>query len=179
MEYLPTPALLGFMTYAYAVNLFTFAVLGYAAPRPRRRRVPSAGRAAARRRCRTDDRRRHRDLGADRPRFVDLTPVTFAATSGLLGWVVFRYRLLDLSPIARDAVFANLSDGIVVVDDAGRVVDLNRPARRLFPSAAIGCGVDEAFERAPAVTDLVSRDGTVDGAGSRGTPERTRTTISG
>jgi len=40
-------------------------------------------------------------------------------------------------------VFANLSDGIVVVDDAGRVVDLNRPARRLFPSAAIGCGVDE------------------------------------
>jgi len=27
------------------------------------------------------------------------------------------------SPIARDAVFANLSDGIVVVDDAGRVVD--------------------------------------------------------
>jgi len=31
MEYLPTPALLGFMTYAYAVNLFTFAVLGYAA----------------------------------------------------------------------------------------------------------------------------------------------------
>jgi len=76
-------------------------------------------------------------------------------------------------------VFANLSDGIVVVDDAGRVVDLNRPARRLFPSAAIGCGVDEAFERAPAVTDLVSRDGTVDGAGSRGTPERTRTTISG
>jgi len=33
MEYLPTPALLGFMTYAYAVNLFTFAVLGYAAAR--------------------------------------------------------------------------------------------------------------------------------------------------
>jgi len=169
MEYLPTPALLGFMTYAYAVNLFTFAVLGYAAL------------------ARDGVFRRQAALllaagvapmtvgvigiwGLIGPRFVDLTPVTFAATSGLLGWVVFRYRLLDLSPIARDAVFANLSDGIVVVDDAGRVVDLNRPARRLFPSAAIGCGVDEAFERAPAVTDLVSRDGTVDGAGSRGTP---------
>jgi len=34
MEYLPTPALLGFMTYAYAVNLFTFAVLGYARAPP-------------------------------------------------------------------------------------------------------------------------------------------------
>jgi PAS domain S-box-containing protein len=169
MEYLPTPALLGFMTYTYAVNLLTFAVLGYAALARdgvfRRQATillaagiaPMAVGVAG-------------ISGVIGPLFVDLTPVTFAATSGLLGWVVFRYRLIDLSPIARDAVFANLSDGIVVVDDAGRIVDLNRPARRLFPSAAIGCGVDEAFERAPAVTDLVSRDGTVDGAGSRGTP---------
>jgi PAS domain-containing protein len=99
------------------------------------------------------------------PAFVDLTPVTFAATSGLLGWVVFRYRLLDLSPIARDAVFTNISDGVVVVDAEGRVVDLNRPARRLFPSAEIGCGVEKAFEDAPAVADLVSSTGTPEGGG--------------
>ena len=162
MEYLPTPALIGFMTYSYAVNLFTFGVLGYAAL------------------ARDGVFRRQAALllvagvvpmivgvvgitGTLGPVFVDLTPVTFAVTSGLLGWVVFRHRLLDLSPIARDAVFANLSDGVVVVDADGRVVDLNRPARRLFPSAAVGRGVEEAFERAPAVADLASSAAVDDG----------------
>jgi len=155
MQYLPTAALLGFLTYTYGVNLFTFGVLGYAAlvrDGVFRRQAamllvagvaPMAVGIAG-------------IWGLVGPQFVDLTPVTFAATSGLLGWVVFRYRLLDLSPIARDAVFANLSDAVVVVDAEGRVVDLNRPARRLFPSASVGCGVEEAFECAPAVIDLVS-----------------------
>ena len=170
MEFLPTPALIGFMTYGYAVNLFTFGVLGYAAL------------------ARDGVFRRQAALllvagaapvivgvvgitGAFGPLFVDFTPVTFAVTSGLLGWVVFRHRLLDLSPIARDAVFANLSDGVVVVDTDGRVVDLNRPARRLFPSAAVGCGVEAAFDRAPAVADLASSTNDGDRADRHAGPE--------
>ncbi|MGQ3328373.1 histidine kinase N-terminal 7TM domain-containing protein [Halorubrum sp. FL23] len=158
LEYLPTPALIGFITYSYAVNLFTFGVLGYAAlvrDGVFRRQAallfaagvaPMAVGAAG-------------VMGVIGPMFVDLTPVTFAVTSGLLGWVVFRYRLLDLSPVARDAVFSNISDGVVVVDADGRVVDMNQPARRLFPSAAIGCSVEEVFEDAPGVADLVSSTG--------------------
>ncbi|WP_082222423.1 histidine kinase N-terminal 7TM domain-containing protein [Halorubrum halophilum] len=163
MEYLPTPALIGFMTYCYAVNLFTFGVLGYAAVARdgvfRRQAAvlfvagvaPMAVGVVG-------------IAGVLGPVFVDHTPVTFAVTSGLLGWVVFRYRLLDLSPIARDTVFSNLSDGVVVVDAGGRVVDLNRPARRLFPSAAVGRGVEETFERAPAVADLVAATETASGS---------------
>ncbi|WP_144922561.1 histidine kinase N-terminal 7TM domain-containing protein [Halorubrum salsamenti] len=161
-EYLPTPALIGFMTYSYAVNLFTFGVLGYAALvrdgvfRRQAVLLLAAGLAPM-------------TVGVVGvagflgPVFVDLTPVTFAATSGLLGWVVFRHRLLDLSPVARDAVFSNLSDGVVVVDADGRVVDLNQPARRLFPSAAVGRDVETAFEDVPAVADLASSTGTASG----------------
>ncbi|WP_128904968.1 histidine kinase N-terminal 7TM domain-containing protein [Halorubrum amylolyticum] len=155
VEYLPTPALLAFMTYSYAVNLFSFAMLGYAAVardgvfRQQAALLLAAGVAPMAVGVLGV-------WGVLGPRFVDLTPATFTATSGLLGWVVFRYRLLDLTPIARDAVFSNLSDGVVVVDTDGRVVDLNRPTRRLFPSAAIGCDVEEAFERAPAVAGLAS-----------------------
>ena len=165
MEYLPTPALIGFMTYSYAVNLFTFGVLGYVALARdgvfRRQAALLLAAGAAPTTVGVVG-----IAGGLGPMFVDLTPVTFAATSGLLGWVVFRYRLLDLSPIARDAVFSNLSDGVVVVDANGRVVDLNQPARRLFPSAAVGCEVEEAFERAPAVVDLVAGTENDDG----GTP---------
>ena len=155
VEFLPTPALGAFIAYTYVVNLGTFGVLGYAALANdglfRRQAAllliagvaPMATGVAG-------------IAGLLGPRFVDHTPVTFAATSGILGWVVFRYRLLDLSPIALETVFANLSDGVVVVDGDGRIVDLNTPARRLFPSAAVGSDVETAFERAPAIAELVS-----------------------
>ncbi|OYR38727.1 histidine kinase N-terminal 7TM domain-containing protein [Halorubrum sp. Hd13] len=154
VEYAPTPELLAFVAYSYAVNLVTFAVLGYAAL------------------TREGVFRRQAALllvagvaptvagvlgvwGAVGPTFVDLTPVTFAATSGVIGWIVFRHRLLDLSPIARDTVFANLADGVVVVDATGRIVDVNEPARGLFPSVAVGRDVVEAFDSAPGVVEAM------------------------
>lgn len=159
MEYAPTPPLLAFVAYSYAVNLLTFALLGYAALTREgifRRQAtlllvagvaPTAAGVLG-------------VWGALGPAFVDFTPVTFAATSGAIGWVVFRHRLLDLSPVARDAVFANLSDGVVVVDATGRIVDANEPARGLFPSVAIGRDAAEAFGSAPGVVEAVSGDRT-------------------
>ncbi|MFO8115279.1 MAG: histidine kinase N-terminal 7TM domain-containing protein [Halorubrum sp.] len=158
MEYVPTPALLAFVAYSYAVNLVTFAVLGHAAL------------------ARDGVFRRQAALllvagaaptiagvvgvwGAVGPRFVDFTPVTFAATSGVIGWVVFRHRLFDLSPVARDAVFTNIADGVVVADSTGRIVDVNEPARRLFPAVAVGRDVSEAFACAPSVVEAVTGDG--------------------
>ncbi len=61
----------------------------------------------------------------------DLTPVFFIVT-GLAGvWALLRYRLLDLLPVARDALIESMSDGVAVVDAQGRVVDLNRTAQKL------------------------------------------------
>ena len=157
LEYAPTPALLGFVGYTYAVNLFTYAVLGYAAVSRdgvfRRQAavlfvagvaplaLGAAGIAGV--------------VGPDNG-FVDFTPIAFSGTSALLAWVVFRYRLLDVSPIARDAVFANLSDGVVVCDADGRVVDRNDPAEALFPDAELGVRAAEAFDDVPVVADAVA-----------------------
>jgi PAS domain S-box-containing protein len=159
LGYAPTPALLGFVGYTYAVDLFTFGVLGYAAVSRdgvfRRQAAvlfvagvaPLALGAAG-------------IAGVIGPAagFVDFTPIAFSGTSALLAWLVFRYRLLDVSPIARDAVFANLSDGVVVCDADGRVVDRNDPAESLFPDAELGVAADEAFDEVPAVADAVTDD---------------------
>lgn len=159
LSYAPTPALLGFVGYTYAVNLFTFAVLGYAAVSRdgvfRRQAAvlflagvaPLALGAAG-------------IVGIIGPETgsVDFTPIAFSGTSALLAWVVFRYRLLDVSPIARDAVFANLSDAVVVCDADGRVVDRNDPAKALFPDAALGVYADDAFDGVPAVADAVTNE---------------------
>ena len=174
VDYAPTPALLGFVGYTYAVNLFTFAVLGYAAVVRdgvfRRQAAvlfvagvvpPLVGAAGI--------------AGVIGPEVgpVDFTPIAFSGTSALLAWVLFRYRLLDVSPIARDTVFANLSDGVVVCDADGRVVDRNDPARSLFPEVELGARAGDAFDDVPTVADAVTGDPvddefhvTVDGGGA-------------
>jgi signal transduction histidine kinase/CheY-like chemotaxis protein/PAS domain-containing protein/HPt (histidine-containing phosphotransfer) domain-containing protein len=42
-----------------------------------------------------------------------------------LGWALFRYGLLDLKPLARTILVEHLSDGVIVVDDRGRITDVN------------------------------------------------------
>ena len=67
---------------------------------------------------------------------MDLTPVGFVVAGLILGWGVFRIRMLDaflgLTPLARDAVFDDMIDGVVVLDPHDRVVDINPSAQRLL-----------------------------------------------
>ena len=56
---------------------------------------------------------------------LDPTPFAFAITGLAFAWSMFGYRLLDVIPAARDAVFEGMDDAIVVLDMQDRVVDLN------------------------------------------------------
>ncbi len=55
-----------------------------------------------------------------------LTPLGFALSGIGLGGVLLRHRELDRLPIARQAVFDHLSEGVIILDHQLRVVDLNR-----------------------------------------------------
>ena len=62
---------------------------------------------------------------------LDFTPVAFAAT-GVVYWVgLFRYRLLDLVPVAREVVFKTIGDGVCVVDSNDVIADINDVALEL------------------------------------------------
>jgi len=69
---------------------------------------------------------------------LDLTPIFFSISGVLLVIGVFRFRLLDLTPLARDLLFEVLEDALIVVDSENRVVDLNPAACRLFGVEASG-----------------------------------------
>ncbi len=74
--------------------------------------------------------------GAAPLRGHDPTPI--AALLAVLGlvWAMRRMRILDvetaLLPVARDVVVESMSEGVVVVDQRGRVVDLNPAAADLL-----------------------------------------------
>ncbi len=66
----------------------------------------------------------------------DLTPFAFLVSGGAIAYCLFRLRFLDLFaglvPVARDAIVEGMADGVLVIDDHGRVVDVNPAAARLL-----------------------------------------------
>lgn len=72
---------------------------------------------------------------------MDPTPVAFTVSCVVFAYGLWRWRLLDLVPAARDAVIEGMSDGLIVLDTRNRIVDLNQAACRLIgctPRQAIG-----------------------------------------
>ena len=85
---------------------------------------------------------------------LDLTPAGFALSALAVGWALFRFRLLDLVPVAHSAIVAGLRDGILVLDARNRVVDLNPTAERMLDrqaSTALGEPLELLLADQPAL----------------------------
>ncbi|MBX7119316.1 MAG: PAS domain-containing protein [Gemmatimonadaceae bacterium] len=88
------------------------------------------------------------------PRAFDPMPVGLAVSAACLWWGTHRRRMLDLIPVARSVLVDALDDGVAIVDDTGRVLDINprfAAVLGIAPAAAIGLPL---AERAPAGTPL-------------------------
>jgi signal transduction histidine kinase len=87
---------------------------------------------------------------------VEPTPFLFVLTGAVLVWGIFRFRLLDLAPIARSSVFETVLDGLLVLDPYRRVVNLNPAAERALgvPAAdAVGRPVEALLRVDPSELD--------------------------
>jgi diguanylate cyclase (GGDEF)-like protein len=70
----------------------------------------------------------------------DPTPFTFLFTAPLLAWLLTYNGLCDPLPIARRALLEVLGDAVIILDNDGRIVELNQTARRLtqMPTEPLG-----------------------------------------
>ncbi len=68
--------------------------------------------------------------------FGDLLPLSITVSAALVYLAIFRFRFLDLIPIARATLVESMVDGLLVVDSRQRVVDSNPAAQRLLSSNA-------------------------------------------
>lgn len=60
----------------------------------------------------------------------DPTPLAFTAVGLVYSVGVFGFRLFDLIPVARTAIFENIPELVVVVDTSDRIVDINSTGRK-------------------------------------------------
>jgi len=90
---------------------------------------------------------------------LDINPFLYTFWGVVIFRTMFRHRLFDLAPIARDALIERLSDGVVVMDTQARIVDANPEALKIFDWPAVPAGknvaesigewIDLRFLRAP------------------------------
>ncbi len=65
------------------------------------------------------------------PSAVDWTPVAFAVSGLVIAWGLFRHGLMNILPLAQGVLMAGLKDGVVILDDLGRVLGINPAASGL------------------------------------------------
>ncbi len=62
----------------------------------------------------------------------DVSPIIFSASGIIIALGIFRYRLFDLVPIARNKVIEAMKNFVIVIDATDVVVDLNPAAAELL-----------------------------------------------
>jgi PAS domain S-box-containing protein len=88
---------------------------------------------------------------------VDPAPFLFTIFTFVLVWGIFRLGLLDLVPVARGVLVAQMLDGVVVLDAQGRIADVNAAAAGVVGvrrASLVGRYVDDVL---PDVVPLLDR----------------------
>ncbi len=69
---------------------------------------------------------------------LDLTPIAFTLTGIFVFYGLFRYQMFDLIPVARDAIFEKIKDGIIVINNKNLIIDINPSCCALLQLTASG-----------------------------------------
>ncbi|MEN6414054.1 MAG: histidine kinase N-terminal 7TM domain-containing protein [Veillonellales bacterium] len=96
-------------------------------------------------------------------RGIDPTTVAWGIASLFVTRALFRNKLFDLVPIARNRIMESVADGIVVLDGENRIVDMNPAAQVIFDcnvAENIGRYAVEFFEQQPVLQELIIAEGT-------------------
>lgn len=91
-------------------------------------------------------------MGVFITRQSDIIPFVTVIGNLLLAWGVFRFRIFEVLPIARDRVFEALIDPVVILDMQNQVVDVNSAMLNLLGMEAkniIGHPAKKVFETFP------------------------------
>jgi PAS domain S-box-containing protein len=86
------------------------------------------------------------------PNSASILALTFAAL--MYATALLRFRLFALVPVARQAIVERMPDAMLVLDEGGRIADLNAAARRLLGTGGrvpVGTSVDDLLPRSPAL----------------------------
>jgi diguanylate cyclase (GGDEF)-like protein len=68
-------------------------------------------------------------IGSDTVSFV---PIVLTAMLPIYAWLILGEKIIEFTPLAYETVFQHMQDPVVVVDEQGRIIGLNRGAEALL-----------------------------------------------
>ncbi|MEP7137474.1 MAG: histidine kinase N-terminal 7TM domain-containing protein, partial [Chloroflexota bacterium] len=81
---------------------------------------------------------------------LDMAPIAFGLSSILYAYAFFRHQFMDLLPVARGHLIESMSDGVLVLDEHGRIVDINPAMQTILsdgPASYIGQNVSVVLKQ--------------------------------
>jgi diguanylate cyclase (GGDEF)-like protein/PAS domain S-box-containing protein len=79
---------------------------------------------------------------------LDLAPLTFGVSGVIFAFAILRTHFMDLIPVARSYLIENMTDGILVLDEQNRILDINPAMGNFFENEVsfyIGKTAGEVF----------------------------------
>ncbi|WP_025727373.1 histidine kinase N-terminal 7TM domain-containing diguanylate cyclase [Heyndrickxia ginsengihumi] len=67
------------------------------------------------------------------PPGIDPVPMVLWLSSLLYLWSIRSSRMFTIMPIAKDAIFNSINDGVIVLDESYRVIEYNHSCKKMFP----------------------------------------------
>jgi signal transduction histidine kinase len=84
---------------------------------------------------------------------LDVTPMLFAANGLVIGWALFQYDFLEVTPVATDRLVDDLPDPVLVIDESETLVEYNAAADSVFATESLG-GISLKQLPLPAAAEL-------------------------
>jgi diguanylate cyclase (GGDEF)-like protein len=97
------------------------------------------------------------------PNHLDFTPLALSLCGLIYVLTFFKFRMLDIVPLAHDVIFDGMQDGVLVLDTSDRVIDLNPRLHAMLPSVsktAVGASAYEVLAPYPALLELLKGSST-------------------
>jgi diguanylate cyclase (GGDEF)-like protein len=91
---------------------------------------------------------------------LDITPITLGITCAFLYYGIFHCGIFDLAPLARNLIFNNIRDAVVILDTHDRLLDFNPAAKELLPILTkknLGLEIVPMLAEVPIFADAVSK----------------------
>lgn len=84
---------------------------------------------------------------------IDLTPFGFLISGIAIAWSFLRFHLLDVMPIARNALIENMRDGVIALNKYCHIISANPSAQKIIGYDKIGKSIDELTHIHPKLAD--------------------------
>lgn len=67
------------------------------------------------------------------PTGIDPVPMVLWVSSLLYLWAINSSRMFTITPIAKNAIFNSINDGVIVLDESYRLIEYNKACKSMFP----------------------------------------------